>query len=275
MSSTMMMVRVRLALRWVGSRKALTPLETASTPVMAVQPLAKTLSSSQRESIDAADGQVRRSDDRDGMAVGENRANGSDDDDEEQRADEEVGGDEEGRAGVLGAAHVDEGEDGEDEQAEGERVWLELGEGGDQRADACGDADGGVQDVVDHERGGGEKAGGFAEVLCGDGIAAAAVGIGVDRLAVGEVDDGQKADDGEADGDDVRDAGQAERDEQGERGFGAIGGGAERVQAEDRDAGDGPDVLGALFGGGERLAEKDIEKGHKSPAALLKATLKF
>ena len=44
MSRTMMMVRVRLAFFWVGSRKAMTPLETASTPVMAVQPLAKTLS---------------------------------------------------------------------------------------------------------------------------------------------------------------------------------------------------------------------------------------
>jgi hypothetical protein len=56
MSSTMMMVRVRLAFVRVGSRKAATPLETASTPVMAVQPLEKTLASSHNESIDVADG---------------------------------------------------------------------------------------------------------------------------------------------------------------------------------------------------------------------------
>jgi hypothetical protein len=39
--------RVRLAFVWVGSRKAATPLDTASTSVMAVQPLEKTLASSQ------------------------------------------------------------------------------------------------------------------------------------------------------------------------------------------------------------------------------------
>jgi hypothetical protein len=52
-SSRMMIVRVRLAFFWVGSRKAMTPFETASTPVIAVQPLAKTLASTQSESIDA------------------------------------------------------------------------------------------------------------------------------------------------------------------------------------------------------------------------------
>ena len=87
----------------------------------------------------------------------------------------------------------------------------------------------------------------FAEVLGGDGVAAAAVGIGVDGLEVGEEDDGQQADDGEADGDDVRNAGHAEGDEQGECGFWTVGGGAESVEAEDGDAGDGTDVLGALF----------------------------
>jgi hypothetical protein len=56
MSRRMMMVRVRLAFFCVGSRKALTPFETASTPVMAVHPLAKTLARSQRESIDALTG---------------------------------------------------------------------------------------------------------------------------------------------------------------------------------------------------------------------------
>ena len=51
-----MMVSVRFAFFCVGSRKALTPLETASTPVMAVHPLAKTFASSQRESIDPLTG---------------------------------------------------------------------------------------------------------------------------------------------------------------------------------------------------------------------------
>ena len=45
-SRTMMMVSVILAFLRVSSRKAITPLLTASTPVMAVQPDEKTLSSS-------------------------------------------------------------------------------------------------------------------------------------------------------------------------------------------------------------------------------------
>jgi hypothetical protein len=58
----------------------------------------------------------------------------------------------------------------------------------------------------------------------------------------------------------VRDAGQTERDKQGERCFRTIGGRAERIQTKNRDAGDGTNVLGALFGGGERLAEKNVER---------------
>ena len=43
----MMMVRVRCAFLARGSRKAMTPLETASTPVMAAQPLEKAFIRSQ------------------------------------------------------------------------------------------------------------------------------------------------------------------------------------------------------------------------------------
>src|SRR5260370_31051986 len=44
----MMTVRVRCAFFTPGSRKAFTPLLTASTPVRAVQPLAKTFSKSHK-----------------------------------------------------------------------------------------------------------------------------------------------------------------------------------------------------------------------------------
>ena len=52
----MMMVSVRLALSVFGSRKAVTPLLTASTPVMAVHPLAKTFINSQSVSTPVAGG---------------------------------------------------------------------------------------------------------------------------------------------------------------------------------------------------------------------------
>ncbi len=52
----MITVRVFCALGAVGSRKALTPFETASTPVMAAQPLEKTLRRSQKLTIAVAAG---------------------------------------------------------------------------------------------------------------------------------------------------------------------------------------------------------------------------
>jgi hypothetical protein len=58
MSKAMMTVSVRLAFTVVGSRKAMTPLLTASTPVMAVQPLAKTLANSQRVKVAVAAGSL-------------------------------------------------------------------------------------------------------------------------------------------------------------------------------------------------------------------------
>ena len=60
-------------------------------------------------------------------------------------------------------------------------------------------ADCGVEDVVDHQCSGGKQAGVLAQVLRGDRVAAAAVGIGIDGLAVGEVDNREQDNDGEAD----------------------------------------------------------------------------
>src|SRR5271163_4937863 len=109
------------------------------------------------------------------MAVSKNRSNGSGYDDEEQRADEQIRRNEEGRARILGAPHVNEGEDGKNQQAESEGVWLKFRKGRDQRAHARRDTHGGVQNVVDHEGRGREKTGGFSKILCSDGITAAAM----------------------------------------------------------------------------------------------------
>jgi hypothetical protein len=125
------------------------------------------------------------------MPVRKNRTNGSGPDDEEQRADEQIGRNKEGGARVFGAPHINEGEDGKNQQAECECVWLKFRKGRDQRAHACGDTHRSVQNVVDHEGCGRQKAGDFSQIFCSDGIAAAAVRIGVNRLAVGEVNDRQ------------------------------------------------------------------------------------
>ena len=58
-SRAMMMVSVVLAFLRVGSRNAITPLLTASTPVMAVQPEEKALSSSHQSGRSHNRGQMR------------------------------------------------------------------------------------------------------------------------------------------------------------------------------------------------------------------------
>ena len=65
--------------------------------------------------------------------------------------------------------------------------------GRDQSADARRDADGHDQDVVEHQRRGGEQAGAGAQVLLGHGVRPAAVRIGRDRLPVREVDHHEQA----------------------------------------------------------------------------------
>ena len=64
------------------------------------------------------------------------------------------------------------------------------GAGGDERAHAGRNAHRGGQDVVDHERRGRQQTGIRAQVLSGHGVGAAALRIGLDGLAVAEVDDG-------------------------------------------------------------------------------------
>ena len=139
------------------------------------------------------------------------------------------------------------------------RMGLQAGSGRDERAYAGRDAHSGGENVVDHQGSGGQQPRALAQVLRGYRVRAAAFWVSVDGLPVAEVDNRQQNHDGGADRDDVMDANEAQRDEQGERSFRAVGGGTEGVKAEDGDAGDGADVLCALLAGGQRPAEEQVQ----------------
>ena len=79
---------------------------------------------------------------------------------------------------------------------------LKRGERGNQSANARGDADSGGQDVVGEKRSGSEQARKRAKVGTRNGVGATAGGIGSDGLQIGKVDDGEKSDNRQADGDD-------------------------------------------------------------------------
>ena len=53
---------------------------------------------------------------------------------------------------------------------------------------------------------------------------------------------------------------QPQRNQQRERGFGPVCGGAQCIEAEDGNAGDGADVLGALFAGGQGTPEEQVDQ---------------
>ena len=117
-------------------------------------------------------------------------------------------------------------------------------------------------DVVHHQRGAGEQAGTGAQVLAGDGVGAAIARIGLDGLPVGKEQDEQQDQDRDGDRHDLRQAGGAERQQDGQRRFRAVGGGGQRVQAHGRDALDLGDLLAADLGVGEAAAEQSGQDRH-------------
>ena len=144
-------------------------------------------------------------------------------DDNEQRADEEIGGNDKCAAGLADAAHVYEGKQEQDAEADGESVFLQgAGVDGDERPHAGRDADCRGEHIVDHERRCGEQAGIGAEVLRRNGVGAASLGICIDRLPVGKEDDDEQDDDGERDRDDVAHTHQTKRDEERQGCFWAV-----------------------------------------------------
>ena len=183
-----------------------------------------------------------------------------------RRDDEQVRRNHERDARLAHAAKVDERDHRQDRQAERQRVRLEHGERRDQGADTGRDADGHDQHVVEHERGGGEQAGGRAQVLLGHRVRAAAVRIRRDRLPVGEIDDQQDDDDQRADRPDVPQAGRSQRNQQRQRGLRAVGGRTKRIEPEHRNAREHPDPLLTLFVSRQWTAKQIIGNCHEIPS---------
>src|SRR5260370_5961220 len=161
------------------------------------------------------------------------------------------------------AAEVDDGDQSQNAQANRQRVRLELGHGGYECADAGRNTHGHGQDVIDHERGGGQQSGGGAQVSASHGVRSASARIRSNRLQVGKEEYDQQNENRGGDWNDVVNSERSERDEQRERGFRAIRGGTQRIQAEDGDSGGGPDSFGALIHGPQRLAKQKIGEGHQ------------
>ncbi len=259
-----MTVRVFFAFSLVGSRKARTPLLTASTPVSAVQPLAKAFSSSHAPTIAVAGGTGG------GAATGmgcpcESSARITPiSDRDQQRAQEQIRRNHEDAAGFLDAAQIHDGDQHQNAETHRERVRQQRWNRRHQRAHSGRDSNRGRKHVIDEQSGRRQQTRARADILARYRVGSASARIRVDGLAIREVDDGKQQNDGAADGHDVGDAQRAERDQDGERRFRTVCRGAERVQSEDGDAGGGADALAGFLPVGERLAEQQVEEGHQS-----------
>jgi hypothetical protein len=141
-------------------------------------------------------------------------------------------------------------------------VFLQRGHGGNQRAHAGRNAHGRGQNVIHHQRGGGQQSGPHAQVFAGDRVRSAALRIRHDGLAVGEVYDGEQDDDAEADGYDVSHPSHSQRNQERQGRFRPVGGGAERIQAENGNALAGRYPFGLLFLSRQRAAQQQIREAH-------------
>src|SRR5208282_5444690 len=83
----------------------------------------------------------------------------------------------------------------EDAEAKRQRVRVQRRHRRNQRRHARGNADRDVEDIVDHDARGRQKAGVHAEVFLGDRVSAAADRIGFDGLPVGDEQDRQQSED--------------------------------------------------------------------------------
>jgi len=125
----------------------------------------------------------------------------------------------------------------------------QAGNGRRQRRYTGGDTHSGRQDVIDHQRRGGQQACLFAQILAGHRIRAAAVRICLNRLTIAEEHDRQQDQDRRNDRDDEVDPIESQRDQQRHRRFRSVCRARQRIEPEDRDSCRYADVLGSLFTG--------------------------
>ena len=139
---------------------------------------------------------------------------------------------------------------------------LQFGQGRDQRTYTRGDANRRRQYVVDHQRSGGQQAGVFPQVRRCNRVGSPAVGISLDGLTVGEINDDQQHDDGRDHGDNVMESKQTQRDQQRESSFRTVCSRAQGIQSENGDAGRRSDLFPLLFPVGQRTPKQDVENRH-------------
>ena len=151
-----MAVRVRLAVRTLGSRNSGTALLTASTPVIAVVPLANDRISSQAGDAHGSGNGPRQRREGTGWPWARSRADEAHYDHQPERGDEQIRRRQEQQPGLPDPAQVDDGEEHQDPETQWQRVGQERRYGRDDRPHTGRDSDGDIEDVIERQRAGRE-----------------------------------------------------------------------------------------------------------------------
>ncbi len=165
-----------------GGLKAGTPFETASTPVIAVQPFENAVRSRNRVSIWPV-GCIGFGD-LHGLNGAAHRAPRANSDEHQQADDEEICRQGEDPSRLADAAEIAEHDHEHESEGHLDAVDVPFRKRRRDRRHARRDADGDRQDVVDQERARGDERRRLAEIVLRDDVRAAAAWIGVNGLAI-------------------------------------------------------------------------------------------
>ena len=112
------------------------------------------------------------------------------------RQDEDIGGDAEHHGGLPQAAEISPGQQADDQESKNRLIAQECRKRRSDRRRTGAGTDRHGENIADDQRAAGHQTGRLAEVFMRDDIGAAALGVGVDGLAVAENENQQQTDDG-------------------------------------------------------------------------------
>ena len=169
---------------------------------------------------------------------------------------EEERGDGEDGTGLLHSAQVHEHDERHQRHRQRDGVLVNGREGRGHLGDRRGDRHGHRQDVVHEQRRAGHLRGEVAQVVAGHDVGPAAARVGVDRLLVGERDDGEQDHDRHRDRHHEGEGGRARHRQDDHDLLRGVGGGRQRVGGEDGEADRLADRLVGRVCRGQRPADQ-------------------
>ncbi len=182
---------------------------------------------------------------------------------------EEIGGDGKGGPGFLDASQVDQHDQEHGRHGKQNTIVKQGGVGRYDLGDAGGDRDGDRQDVVGEQGGPGGLGRQLSQVIAGDDVGAAAAGIGMDGLFVGNGDDRQQRHDGHGNGEEIAVGNGSGAGDDAQDLLGGIGGGGQGVGGKNGQPYSLADGLVRGVGGGDGPADDPRAQGARRLAVGL------